>query len=75
MNPYYNQNFNYDFNKNPDGDRFILAAPFLFGALAGGAIVGLTRPRPVFVYPPYPTYPAMPYGNYRYNTYYNYRPY
>lgn len=67
MNPYYNS------QQNQEGDRFFLAAPFLFGALAGGAVVSLTRPRPVVAYPPYPTYPT-PY-TYRYNTFYNYRPY
>lgn len=50
-----------------DGDRQFFF-PFLLGGLAGGALVGATRPRPVFVqqpprpYPPYPYYP--PYPNY-----------
>lgn len=72
MNSYYNRNFNYDFNQDKGGDRFFYAAPFLFGALAGGALVGLSRPRPIVAYP---AYPAYPYGAYSYNNYYNYRPY
>ena len=51
-------------------DRFIV--PFLLGGLAGGAAVGLTRPRPVYVNPPYQY--NYPYANYSYN-YYVPRPY
>ncbi len=38
--------------------------PFLLGGLGGAAVVGLSRPRPVYVnpYPPMPGY--YPYGNY-----------
>lgn len=32
----------------PDGDRIFLA-PFLLGGLGGAALVGLSRPRPVYV--------------------------
>lgn len=47
--------------------------PFLVGALSGGAAVGLTRPRPVYVNPaPY----GMPYQQYPYYSgYYYNRPY
>lgn len=45
--PYYNNQ-----------DRFVV--PFLFGALAGGAAVGVTRPRPVVVTQPYPSYQPYP---------------
>ena len=73
MNPYYNRKFNYDFTNDNNGDRFFIGAPFLFGALAGGAVVSLTRPRPIVAYPPYPVYqPPYAYG---YSQYYNYRPY
>lgn len=71
---------NYYFYK--DGERFFLA-PLLLGGLGGAAIVGLSRPRPVFVNPapsyyrPYPTpyaYPYRPggygYSNFNYNYYY-----
>ena len=56
-----------------DGDRFFWA-PFLLGGLGGAAVVGLSRPRPVFVNPaPYygngPYYqPYRPYG-YGYSNY------
>jgi len=63
-----------------DGDRVFLA-PFLLGGLGGAALVGLSRPRPVYVNPPYnpyPPYPPMPpyrpygggYGYSNYNYYY-----
>ena len=52
-------------------DRFIV--PFLLGGLAGGAAVGLTRPRPIYnvaPYQPYPPFnPYMPQGNYSYSYY------
>ena len=52
-------------------DRFLF--PFLLGGLAGGAVVGLSRPRPVFVNPvPRPYY--GPYFNASYS-YYNPYPY
>lgn len=45
--------------------------PFLVGAVTGGAAVGLTRPRPVFVNGPgYQPYYGGPYGNYSYSYYY-----
>lgn len=61
---------------NNDDRVFFPFFPFLLGGLAGGAIVGASRPRPVYVNPPqYPPYPPYnPYPPYRpYNTgYYNY---
>lgn len=59
-------------------ERFIV--PFLLGGLAGGAAVGLTRPRPIYNVAPYPQYnPGMPYANYSYSYYmpygYNNYPY
>ena len=84
MNPYLRTRPeipNPNFMQNGYGDRFFFL-PFLGGALLGGAAVGLSRPRPVFVaggspYPqaPYPT-PYPYYGNgYSYGNsgYYNYR--
>ena len=62
---YLNTNNNY----NPyNNDRFFgaFAVPFLLGGLGGAAVVGLSRPRPVYVNQPYP------YGPY---TYPYYRPY
>lgn len=58
MYPKYNQ-YKTNIKYNED-DRFFLAAPFLFGALAGGAVASTTRPRPVFVSSP-PVYNQMPY--------------
>lgn len=59
---YYNYNYSY---RDANGNRFIF--PFLLGGLAGGALVGVTRPRPVYVngplYKPYQPYPYYPYGN------------
>ncbi len=59
---------------NYNNDRFIV--PFLLGGLAGGAAVGLTRPRPIYnVAPqggpgPVPRpYPGMPYYNSSYSYY------
>lgn len=59
-----------------DGDRFFWA-PFLLGGLGGAAIVGLSRPRPVFVNPVpnygygygYPAPYPRPYGGYNYGGY------
>ncbi len=62
---------NYDYYLVRDGDRFFLV-PFLLGGLGGAAVVGLSRPRPVYVntqtLPPRPPY----YGGYgaNYNYYY-----
>ncbi len=62
LNPYYT---------NHNDDRFGFAVPFLFGAVAGGAAVGLTRPRPYYpyygynyYYPPYQPYYYPPYPMY-----------
>lgn len=58
-----------------DDRQFIF--PFLLGGLAGGAAVGLTRPRPVYVNSGYnPGFnPAYPAGNYSYSYYYPTNPY
>lgn len=73
MNPRYRYYQNY-----PNyGDRQFVV-PFLFGALTGGAAVGLTRPRPIYNVAPYPPYPPrppylpVPYYSQTYNYY---RPY
>lgn len=69
----YSNNKIYPTPLNANGDRFIF--PFLLGGLAGGAAVGLTRPRPIYNVAPYPTpypmpyYPYRPYGNYSYSYY------
>ena len=59
----YNQNFRQQPYQSQNGNRFFgaFAVPFLFGSLAGGAAVGLTRPRPVFVSQPYPYPYPRPY--------------
>lgn len=52
--------------------------PFLLGGLAGGAAVGLTRPRPIYNVAPYPPQPFPPYPPsrpYYYNSYGGYIPY
>ena len=61
---YYNTNPNF----KTDDRIFFPVFPFLLGGLAGGAIVSASRPRPVFVNPPYQPYPP-------YNPYPPYRPY
>ena len=38
--------------------------PFLAGGLVGSAVVGLSRPRPVYVNQPYPYYPNFYYTRY-----------
>ena len=71
----YNNEYIY---KPNDGDRiFFPIFPFLLGGLAGGAIVGASRPRPVFInspapYPP-PYQPYPPYRPYGPSGYYNYQ--
>jgi len=57
---------------NQNGDRQFVV-PFLFGALTGGAAVGLTRPRPIYNVAPYPPYRPMPYYNSSYGFYVPYR--
>lgn len=66
----------YQYNHFNNNDRQILI-PFLLGGLAGGAAVGLTRPRPIFnVAPSYPPFnPYMPYANYSYSYYVPNRPF
>ena len=46
-------------NRYSDGDRQFFF-PFLLGGLAGAGLVGVSRPRPVFVNSPAP-YPYRPY--------------
>lgn len=61
-----------DYQIYSNGDRQFLF-PFLLGGLAGGAAVGLSRPRPVYVNPPYqsnPYYNNYPYGYSSYSYYY-----
>lgn len=49
-NPYLRNNLYYQ-------DRFGFVVPFLLGGLGGAAVVGLSRPRPVYYAPqPYPNY-------------------
>ena len=60
---------------NQSGNRQFLF-PFLLGGLAGGAAVGLTRPRPIYNVAPYPQpYPPYPPRPYYYNSYGGYIPY
>ena len=64
--------YNYKYRGYPNNDnRFVF--PFLLGGLAGGALVGVTRPRPVYVnsYQPYPNYPYYPYNNMPHGAYSN----
>ncbi len=70
---------NYGYYVVPSDDRFLV--PFLLGGLGGAAVVGLSRPRPVYVNSPYPNYgvPPRPYpprppygGGYGYNSNYYY---
>lgn len=75
MNPKYNKYNNYQINNVNEGDRFFYAAPFLFGALAGGAVASTVRPRPVFVsgqssYNPVPYQSPGAYGQASYSYYY-----
>lgn len=67
----YPQYMNYNMNS---GDRQFLF-PFLLGGLAGGAAVGLTRPRPIYNVAPYPPYQPYPPRPYYYNSYGGYIPY
>lgn len=63
ISPSYNPNI-YS-NMSIYDDRFGgFAIPFLLGGLGGAAVVGLSRPRPVYFNPYYPQYPPYPYGNY-----------
>lgn len=68
---YYN-NANPNFS-NDDRQFFF---PFLLGGLAGAGLVGISRPRPVYVnppqYAPYPPRPYPPYRPYGPGGYYNY---
>ena len=63
-----------------NGDRQFFV-PFLLGGLAGAGLVGISRPRPVYVnspapYPPQyrpPYQPYPPYSPYGPSGYYNYQ--
>ena len=69
-------NNGYPYNINNNGDRFFFPFfPFVLGGLAGGALVGATRPRPVYVNSPAPYPPYQSYPPYRPNGpgYYNYQ--
>ncbi len=64
--------YNYPYSYNGDRQFFV---PFLLGGLAGSALVGFSRPRPVYVNSPtYPPRPYTPYQQFPYNQggYYNY---
>lgn len=55
---YYLRDGRYPMNNN----RYGFLAPFLLGGLVGGAAVGVSRPRPVYVNPaPYPYYGPGPF--------------
>jgi len=58
------------------GDRFFFfpfLGPLILGGIGGAAIAGASRPRPVFVTPPYPMYPPMSYPHgYNQSTNYSY---
>lgn len=51
------------FNDNRFGGFFV---PFVLGGLVGGAAVGVSRPRPVYVNPPMYGPVPMPYPSYYY---------
>lgn len=59
----YQNNVPYNFNYGNErfGGFFV---PFLLGGLAGSAIVGVSRPRPVYVTPGYPQYNPYMYPRY-----------
>lgn len=63
-NNYYNPNIYH--NQGDYDERFGgFFVPFLLGGLGGAAVVGLSRPRPVYVNPyPYPYQNYYPYNNY-----------
>lgn len=75
---YYNKKPIYPVYLSRNGERFLV--PFLLGGLAGGAAVGLTRPRPIINAAPQPQFIPnynMPFANYNYSYYVpnNYYPY
>lgn len=67
--PQYQPQF-YPNNQIIDNQDRQFVFPFLVGAVTGGAAIGLTRPRPVYVNQPYRPYPLVGYGYYNYG-YYN----
>lgn len=54
----YSMNNNYSYHRDGRYGGFVV--PFLLGGLVGGAAVGVSRPRPVYVNPPGPMYPYPP---------------
>lgn len=54
--------YNYPYYQNNQERTFLV--PFLLGGLGGAAIVGASRPRPVYVNPPYYPYPSYGYNYY-----------
>ena len=58
------------YNNFTNDNRFLF--PFLLGGLAGGAAVGLSRPRPIYNVAPYNNNPGVPYY---FNSYSYYQPY
>lgn len=54
--PYSMNNYSY----YRDGRYGGFVVPFLLGGLVGGAAVGVSRPRPVYVNQPGPMYPYPP---------------
>lgn len=71
MRAYQNRPGRVYLGKGYNGDRQFFI-PFLLGGLAGGAAVGLTRPRPIYNVAPQgnPGFnPYAPAGNYSYSYY------
>lgn len=66
----YRYNYNYNANRG-------FVVPFLLGGLAGGAAVGLSRPRPIYNVAPSQGYGNMnmPYYNSSYSYYQPVNPY
>ncbi len=63
----------YQFNRVYNYNERQFLFPFLLGGLAGGAAVGLTRPRPIYnVSPNRPPYYNAPYYHSSYSYYYPY---
>ena len=64
----------YNYPHQNDGDRiffFPFLGPLILGGIGGYALGGASRPRPVYVNPPYNPYPPRPYtynqfGGYNY---------
>lgn len=62
--------------QNPNYQDRQFFFPFLVGAVAGGAAIGLTRPKPIYNVAPNQGYnPYLPYGQTSYSYYYPVSPY